>query len=173
MNIEDMILVSVDDHTIEPADVFVGRVPEKYRAEAPRVVNYTNGEQRWVFEGRPMFTLAASAVAGRKRDELGAEAVTYSQLRPGYYDAAARVADMDANGVLSSVCFPTLPGFAGEMFLRGKDKDCMLALVQAYNDWHLDVWCGPHPGRFIPLAVLPLWDSDLAVAEIRRVARKG
>lgn len=173
MNMEDMILVSADDHTIEPADMFEGRVASKFQDRAPRVVNFTNGEQRWTFEGRILQTLAASAVAGRKRDELGAEATRFSELRDGIYLPAARVDDMSANGVLSSVCFPTLAGFAGELFFRGEDKECMLAMIQAYNDWHLDVLCAPHPGRFIPLAVLPLWDAKLTVAEIRRVARKG
>lgn len=173
MQMNDMILVSVDDHIIEPPDVFEGRIPSKYKDAAPKVVTYTNGEQRWVFEGRMIPTIAASAVAGRKREELGAEASRYSELRKSYYDASARVDDMNANGMLASLNFPTLVGFAGEVLLRGKDKDCMLALVKAYNDWHLDVWCGQHPGRFIPLAILPLWDVKEACAEIRRVAAKG
>ena len=32
------------------------------------------------------------------------------------------------------------------------DKDLALVMLQAYNDWHIDEWCGSHPGRFIPLA---------------------
>jgi hypothetical protein len=35
---DDLILVSVDDHIAEPADMFEGHVPEKYRELAPRVV---------------------------------------------------------------------------------------------------------------------------------------
>jgi len=45
--------------------------------------------------------------------------------------------------------------------------------VQAYNDWHIDEWCGAHPGRFIPMALPVLWDPELSAAEVRRVARKG
>src|SRR5207302_1126207 len=41
------------------------------------------------------------------------------------------------------------------------------------NDWHIDEWCGSYPGRFIPLAVGPLWDRDALVTEIHRVAAKG
>jgi len=173
VKMDDMILISADDHVIEPPDLFKGRVPAKYADFAPQVVTYTNGEQRWVFEGQPLIMVASSAVAGRKREELAAEASRFSELRSGYYDVDARVEDMNANGVLSSLNFPSLPGFAGELFLRGQDKNCMLALLQAYNDWHLEHWCGSHPGRFIPLAILPLWDPDDAAAEIRRVARKG
>src|SRR5579884_4490546 len=38
MRMEDMILVSVDDHVVEPPDLFDGHVPERYRDVAPRSV---------------------------------------------------------------------------------------------------------------------------------------
>ena len=46
-------------------------------------------------------------------------------------------------------------------------------MLQAYNDWHIDEWCGAYPGRFIPMALPVLWDAELAAAEVRRVAAKG
>jgi predicted TIM-barrel fold metal-dependent hydrolase len=45
--------------------------------------------------------------------------------------------------------------------------------VRAYNDWMIDEWCGAVPGRLIPLVIMPLWDADLAVAEVERCAAKG
>jgi predicted TIM-barrel fold metal-dependent hydrolase len=173
MQMNDMILVSVDDHIIEPSHVFTDYIASKYKDQAPRIETFANGEERWRFDGRLLPMIAQAAVAGRRKEELGAEASKLSELRPSCYDHNARVADMNANGVLSSLCFSSLPGFGGELFLTGKDRDLMLALVQAYNDWHCDEWCGSHPGRFIPNSFVPLWDPQLAVAEIRRMARKG
>jgi predicted TIM-barrel fold metal-dependent hydrolase len=46
-------------------------------------------------------------------------------------------------------------------------------MIRAYNDWHVDEWCGAHPGRFIPCGILSLFDVDLAAAEVRRLAAKG
>ena len=46
-------------------------------------------------------------------------------------------------------------------------------MLQAYNDWAIDEWCGAYPGRFIPLGIVPMWDVDLAVKEVHRVAKKG
>ena len=43
MNQEDMILISVDDHIVEPPDMFVNHLPKKYRAEAPRLVHNPDG----------------------------------------------------------------------------------------------------------------------------------
>ena len=52
---------------------------------------------------------------------------------------------MNANGVLGSLNFPSLPGFAGRLFAALDDKEAALALAQAYNDWHIDEWCGTYP----------------------------
>jgi predicted TIM-barrel fold metal-dependent hydrolase len=46
-------------------------------------------------------------------------------------------------------------------------------MLQAYNDWHIDEWCAAYPGRFIPLAQVPLWDIGLMAEEVRRVSAKG
>ena len=37
MNADDVILISVDDHIAEPADMFDRHVPDKYKQFAPRV----------------------------------------------------------------------------------------------------------------------------------------
>ena len=97
--------------------------------------------------------MALNAVAGRPREEYGIEPTSFDQLRPGCYDIDERVKDMDANGVLGSLCFPSFPQFCGQLFARTEDKDVALAMVRAYNDWHIDEWCGTHPGRFIPCAL--------------------
>ncbi len=47
-------------------------------------------------------------------------------------------------------------------------------MLQGYNDWVLDEWCAtPTPGRFIPLGLVPMWDAELAAAEVHRLAAKG
>ncbi len=85
----------------------------------------------------------------------------------------ARLLDMNEAGILASLSFPSFPRFCGQTFWEAKDKDLALLCVQAYNDWMIDEWCGTEPGRFIPLTIIPLWDPDLAVAEIGRVSAKG
>src|SRR5699024_8623595 len=37
----------------------------------------------------------------------------------------------------------------------------------------IDEWCGAAPDRLVPLVIIPLWDPELAAAEIRRTAEKG
>ena len=46
-------------------------------------------------------------------------------------------------------------------------------MLRAYNDWHVDEWCGKYPGRFVPLAIPPIWDVEEMAREVHRVAKKG
>jgi Amidohydrolase len=173
MELDDLILVSVDDHVVEPPDLFEGRLSAAAAERAPRVVRQANGQDSWVFEGAALPNVGLNAVAGRVPEEYGVDPVSFDQMRPGCYDIDERVRDMDVNGVLGSLNFPSIAGFAGQLFMTCDDKAIALELLQAYNDWHIDDWCGTHPGRMIPLAVPVIWDPELMAAEIRRVAAKG
>jgi predicted TIM-barrel fold metal-dependent hydrolase len=173
MELGDLILVSVDDHLIEPADMFVRHIAPRFKERAPVVKHGTNGAHHWQIEGRKGPGLGLNAVAGRPKEEYGFEPVSYDQVRKGCFDPDARIEDMNANGVLGSICFGSFPGFAGARFQKMDDKELALATIQAYNDWHFHSWCGRHPGRFIPLAMLPLWDVSLAVEELKRMVRLG
>jgi predicted TIM-barrel fold metal-dependent hydrolase len=173
MQSDDLILVSVDDHVVEPPDMFEGHLAPEYRSKAPRVVRKKDGTDVWLFEGSPVPNIGLNAVVGRPPEEYGMEPTSYDQLRPGTYDIHERIRDMNANGVLASMCFPSFPGFCGTLFARQDDKKLARVMLQAYNDWHIDTWCGTHPGRFIPLSLPMIWDPEAMAEEIRRVAKKG
>lgn len=168
-----MVLVSVDDHVVEPPHLFEGRLPAKYADLAPKFLTREDGSNAWEYEGKAASTVALNAVAGRPREEYGMEPSSFAEIRKGTWDIDERVKDMSANGVLGSLCFPSFPHFAGQLFARTEDKDVALAMTQAYNDWHIEEWCGTHPGRMIPCPLPVLWDPELAAAEIRRNAAKG
>ncbi|MCK9926315.1 amidohydrolase [Frankia sp. Mgl5] len=173
MQAEDLILISVDDHLIEPPDLFAGRLPARFADAAPRVVRRPDGSDVWTFNGAVIPNIGLNAVAGRPKEEYGVEPTAFEEMRPGCYDIHERVRDMSAGGVLGSMCFPSFPGFSARVFAAAADKDLALSVVRAYNDWHLDEWCGSYPDRFIPMALPVLWDPELAAAEVRRVAAKG
>jgi hypothetical protein len=152
MERDDLILISVDDHIIEPPDMFVNHLPERYRDDAPRLVHRDDGTDVWTFRDTVIPNVALNAVAGRPKEEYGLEPQGLDEIRPGCYDVHERVKDMNAGGILGSMCFPSFPGFAARLF-DTKDAAFSKALVQAYNDWHIDEWCGAYPGRFIPMAL--------------------
>lgn len=174
MQMDDMILVSIDDHMIEPPDLFERHVPEKWRDQAPTVVRNEQGVDEWHFQGTATSTpFGMAATVGWPREEWGFNPGCYAELRPGCFDVHQRVRDMDANGVLASLNFPTMAGWSARTFNEGEDKDVALVMMQAYNDWAIDEWCASYPGRFIPLGMVPNWDPELAAAEVRRLAKKG
>jgi predicted TIM-barrel fold metal-dependent hydrolase len=173
VEVEDLIMVSVDDHLVEPPGLFEQTIPARFKDRAPRVVRQADGSDVWQFEGSIIPNIGLNAVAGRPKEEYGVEPTAFDEMRPGCYDVDERVKDMDAGGVLGSMCFPSFPGFAARLFAASPDKDLALAVLRAYNDWHVDGWCGPHPGRFIPMGLPVVWDPELAAAEVRRLSERG
>ena len=109
MRLDDMILVSVDDHAVEPAHMFDGRIQAEYVDIAPRVVRKDDGSDVWAYEGREIPNIGLNAVAGRPPEEYGMEPTSFDEIRDGCFDIHQRVRDMDANGVLGSMCFPSFP----------------------------------------------------------------
>jgi len=152
---------------------------------------YTNTEDpdgewgdAWVFEDRliyvqkkfvaiPLSATPGGDIAKFDRTVMTMTALTYDDMRPGCYERDARVADFELNWVDGSLPFPTFPRFCGQTFHEADDKDLALACVRAYNDWMVHEWCEPSGGMNLPLCLMPLWDVDLAVAEIRRNAECG
>ncbi len=166
-------LFSADDHIIEPAHVWTDRVPRRLRDRAPRVVE-ADGQEYWEYEDTRGTTMGLNAVAGKDHREISPDPVRFSDMMLGAYDPKQRARDMLADGVLASVLFPTLPRFAGTLFLEFKDEELAHVCVQAYNDYVIDEWCpaGP-PGLFVPTIITPLWDPALVAAEIHRCADRG
>lgn len=167
-------IISVDDHLIEPPDLFEGRLPGKLAREAPRIVELDGGRQSWIYEGNLYPNVGLNAVVGRPKEDWSMEPARFEDMRPGCYDIDARVADMDTAGIWASLCFPSLvAGFCGAVFSRSADGELGLACIRAWNDWHLEVWAGTYPDRIIPLQLPWLPDVELAAAEIRRNAERG
>lgn len=165
-------IISVDDHVIEPPGVWQDRLPARFKDAGPRLLTDDDGEA-WFYEDKRIPTLGLSAAAGRTKEEFSPLPLAYSEMRPGCYDSVARLDDMNQAKVLASLCFPSFPRLCGQTFYEGRDKELGLLCVQAYNDFMIEEWCGSAPGRYIPLIIVPLWDPQLAAAEIRRTAAKG
>ncbi|MCB0995782.1 MAG: amidohydrolase [Acidimicrobiales bacterium] len=186
-------IISVDDHVVEPPGVWQDRLSQADRAVGPRVVkdtcetrydpatravHYLKGGDGpvvdwWLYEDVAKPIPKVVACAGYPFEEHTIDAIAYEDMRPGCYDPVARLDDMDINRTERSLCFPYITRFAGQLFLEAKDKDLALRCVQAYNDWMVDEWCAGSGGRLLPLGIVPLWDAELAAAEVRRNAERG
>jgi len=188
------LIISVDDHVVEPPGLWQERLPARFRDRGPRIerrklkrsaggvgggnmgfVEDSDGTwcDVWLYEDLeyPFMTLMAAVGF----DELGFDVTTFDEIRPGCWKQPERLEDMDASHVEAAICFPNvLPRFCGQTFLERQDKELSLLCVKAYNDWIIDEWCaGAGRGRLIPLTLVPLWDPALAAEEIQRCAAKG
>ena len=167
-------VISVDDHLVEPPDLFDGRIPDRMTDHAPQVVEAGDGSQYWSFEGRRYPNVGLNAVVGRPRAEWSIEPARFDEMRPGCFDIDARVVDMDRGGIWASLCFPSLvAGFCGSVFSGADDPELGLACMRAWNRWHHEVWAGTHPGRIIPLQIPWLADVAVGAAEVRANAALG
>jgi predicted TIM-barrel fold metal-dependent hydrolase len=166
--------ISVDDHVVEPPDVWQDRLPAKLRERGPRVVHTEDADVWQIGDHRSPIT-GLSAMAGRRFEDYTPKAVRYADMREGCYDAVARLADMDTDGVDAQVIFGTLAGLAGGTFieLAAEDAELAMACVRAYNDWLAGEWCATDPNRLIAQCILPLWDLRAAAAELERAVGLG
>ncbi|MGH8670356.1 MAG: amidohydrolase family protein [Burkholderiales bacterium] len=169
-----MAVFDSDAHVEECEETFA---PLQARAEfagaAPRVIE---GERRafWLIEGRTFPKLSGNGVhtfgsphlrraAGHVDPERRAR-VDSQELR----DPAARLQDMDHEGIDVSVVFPT-------MFLVWPLADSAAlarALCRCYNDW-IAAKCAASGGRIRWVATVPLPDVEGSVQEIHRIERLG
>jgi|LNAP01.1.fsa_nt_gb predicted TIM-barrel fold metal-dependent hydrolase len=173
MKLDDLILISVDDHIVEPPTMYDQHLTAAQKSIAPKVLKDKNGADYWLYEGKRAGNIGLNAVVGRMREEYGCEPISFEQMRKGAWDIHSRVEDMNANGLLASINFPSVVTFDGSLFHRFENKKNALTLLKAYNDWHIDEWCGSYPGRNIPNALVPYWDINATVEEIKRVVAKG
>lgn len=173
MQMNDMVLVSVDDHISEPPDMFEKVLSGDALKTAPKLMTAETGTNYWDYQGMKLPSIGLNAVVGRVPEEYGIEPTALNQLRKGVYDVHERINDMNVNGIAASLNFGSCVGFDGGVFHRSQDKSLAKIHMAAYNDWHIDHWCGAYPGRFIPCGLLPTWDIDATIAEIKRIKAKG
>ena len=169
---DDARVISVDDHIIEHPKVWEDRLPAHLVERGPRVV-YEDGVPIWYYDGHRHAPLGLDAVAGDDPEEFKLDSKAFERMRPGCYDPAARLRDMDEDGIDASLAFPQFPRFAGQGFTEAPDRDLALLCIRAWNDFVIDEWCGTDPNRLIPLSIVPMWDAQLAAEEVRRTASRG
>ena len=165
-------LISVDDHIIEPPNVWVDRASAADRARVPHVERI-DGVDTWVYENYRTSVMGILAAAHQQPDDYSPLPVNYDELPQVYYDPTARIPDMDKDHVVAGLNFPFFPRFCGQTFSQVQDKELALKCLTAYNDYIIDEWCAAAPGRYIPMVIVPLWEPRPAVAEVHRCADKG
>ena len=162
----DYELISADSHVNEPPDLWLPRMPAKFKDRAPRMEHFERGHA-WVLEGvTEPIPFGRNACAGLGPYE-GDTWIEWDAVRPGGWNPAARLQEQDVDGVDAEVLFPT-PRLSHSLFAN-KDAEFHNALVRAYNDW-LSEYSAHAPDRLVGVAIIPNRGVEAAVAEVERCA---
>jgi predicted TIM-barrel fold metal-dependent hydrolase len=164
------LLIDADAHVTEPPDVWVSRVPSRYRDRVPHV-DKEEGRDVWLLDGVKISTVGTTAL-GAWPNRPYDQPATYEECHPGAYDAKERLRYMDEAGIWAQVLYPNVAGFGSQHFLNIPDDELKLMCVRAYNDF-LHEWSSADPNRLIPVCSIPFWDVSAAVAEIERCLDLG
>ncbi len=165
-------IVSADAHVLEPPHIWERWLPSQWQEHAPKLVKDADGGDAWLFAGATdPDPIGLTATPGMPWDRFRWTGVTYDEARPGCYDGAERLRDMDIDGVDAEVLFP--PQRTIGHFLGAEDDDLVLAGVQAYNDFLFDEFCAPDPTRLVGMAQMPSLGTDVAVDSLRKAKARG
>jgi uncharacterized protein len=188
-------IIDVDTHLTEPADIWTSRAPRELADRVPHVVRPENltDEMReqvsrlgttnpvdyapmWVVDQRQVLGPAgAGSVINRNNEKVKGSTflqwpLDESSLAASYVEP--RVAMMDQLGISAQIVFPNVVGFGGQNFFRISDHDLRMAIVRIWNDAMAD-YQRESGGRLFGMGLLPWWDIDRTVAEIKRIAELG
>lgn len=165
-------IVDGDTHVLEPTDIWETWLPSQYLDRAPKLVKDEDGGDAWLFAGAAdPDPIGLVATPGKPYDEFRWTGVTYDEARPGCYDGAERLKDMDIDGV--DACLIFAPQRTVGHFLGDEDDDLVRTGIEAYNRFLLEQFCAPDPNRLIGLAQMPSTGIDDSVDFLRKAAASG
>ncbi len=166
---DDVQLISVNGHIVEPARVFRDRLAARWQSAAPTVVEQP-GVLAWRIGTETSIAVSTSLQEGEPPADEAVARVEEMWRAAG--DPVLRVAAMDADGIAAEALLPHGMGFAGEK-LRFLDEELWGLCASAYNDFVLSEYCAADPQRLVGIGILPLADPKAAAAEVDRIAALG
>lgn len=162
-------IISADSHMCEPPNLWVERIDRRFQDRAPRVVKDPNGQKGsfFVCENLPPFRVSGAFAAGKSFDKAFMEAGMENAI-PGGWDPAARIQDMEQDGIAAEVLYTTC---AFVLFWLN-DADLQEACFRVYNDW-LTEFCNYDQKRFAGLGLISLFDIEKGRKELERCKKLG
>jgi predicted TIM-barrel fold metal-dependent hydrolase len=156
-------LISSDSHVTVPDEAWMEYLDPEFRDRAPVIEHTDEGDFR-IFEGKRAPIMALSNLAGRKPEDFSLNVRSLQDTRPGAWDPAERLKDMDIDGVDAEILY-----FGGP--LNSQDQALRLNSVRGYNRWLSD-FASHAPDRLLGVASIPIDTPELAVAEIHWAAKQ-
>jgi predicted TIM-barrel fold metal-dependent hydrolase len=165
-------VADVDSHIIEPPDLWTSRVSSKWGDLVPHVKYHERrGEDFWYVGDKKLYGVGAFAQAGWKEFPPSHPA-NMAEALPAAVDPKARLAYLDEHGIYYQLLYCNILGFHSHVFLKEMDPQLATECVMAYNDW-LSEFASADSRRLIPMMMLPFWDIDASLTEMKRAYEMG
>ena len=156
-------VVDADAHVNPSADMWADYLPGPLAELAPRIEHGEDCDYV-VFEGNRRKLNLISAQAGRKGSDFKMHGRA-SDARSGGWMPAARIEDMDQDGIDAAVLFGGGP-------LGTANNELFTASFDAYNRWLAD-FCNYAPKRLVGVGYVPMQDVDASIAMMRDFHKRG
>ena len=163
--------ISADGHLECPAE-WAKYLPAKFKDRAPRMVKVPGG-YGWVAENNPLFTNGRTLNGGRRPMKIHVGDYFNEDGSPvaGTGPAVQRLQEMDNDGIEAEVLHPAVQV---SRLLEGiTERECYVAMIQAYNNWIAQDYCAVAPDRLLGLGVVPISGVEDAIAETKRCKEMG
>src|SRR4051794_15609466 len=158
-NLDDIKVIDVDTHVIEPYDLWTSRVSvKKWGDKVPHVRWDDRVKEDLWFSGDQVIGSGAGAAAAGGSEAPPKHAPSIDLVESVTWDPKERLRLMDDYGIYAQILYPNVAGFGAGRFLEvGKgDSEFALELIRAYNDFLVD-FASADPKRFVPVMALPFW----------------
>lgn len=150
---------SADSHLLEPDDIWYQVLPKRLADKTPRTV--TEGNEQITYIGDQVMTRTIPSPRRQKWNELFRP--------PGAFKTETRLKDLDGQGVYAEICFPSAGFFSSNV----KDAELAREMARGWNDWAKSEVIDASNGRLFPTAIVSVYDTGDAVAELQRAAGMG
>ena len=156
-------IVDADAHVNPSADMWADYLPPSLRELAPQIEHGEDCDYI-VFEGKRRKLNLISSLAGREGKDFKMHGRA-SDARSGGWMPAARIEDMDLDGIDAAILFGGGP-------LGTANAELFKASFVAYNNWLAD-FCKYSPKRFVGVGYIPMQDVDESIKMMRECVARG
>ena len=155
-------VIDVDTHLTEPPDTWTARVPAAMHDQVPHVERI-DGNDVWMAAGERLGHPGYYSMAGFDGVMPVSIPKTFDEIPSAMYDADARLAFLDEQGIRAQVLYPNVGGFGNGYFLRLGDTELVAQCVRATTT-SCTTGAAPDPERLLAVTAIPFWDVDLAIS---------
>jgi uncharacterized protein len=170
--LDGLSIIDCDAHFTEPPDLWTARAAASVSDRMPKM-RTSGGITAWYLGDEVWASVGGNTIETGLKKVLGAQTVQpFDHIDPSSYEVKARLALLDEMGVHAQILYPNAVGFASNSMFGIDDINLRNEVQRIYNDFLVDI---QHESgdRLLPQAVLPIWDMDLTVKEMTRLAGQG